>query len=226
MTPGTGARGRAGGDVLFAVRAPPPPPPHAAARLGRDSRRWLRTRGKRAAPLRPLVTWTMPATGTVLGASLGLGVQLYSNAVRKLPLLRSACPRRGCRPRRARHGRGACATLRLRRCPACAQTRGSTSSRRGWAAWWARTWWRGRCARRAPSASAVGRPGDAGCPAPRVRPQEKLTKDVADMEAKRAKRFAGAGCRALRGHDTRCALRGMAPAPAARLTVCDCTGVQ
>ena len=34
----------------------------------------------------------MPATSTLVGASLGLGVQLYSNAVRKLPLLRSACP--------------------------------------------------------------------------------------------------------------------------------------
>ena len=34
----------------------------------------------------------MPATSTIVGASLGLGVQLYSNAVRKLPLLRSACP--------------------------------------------------------------------------------------------------------------------------------------
>lgn len=35
----------------------------------------------------------MPATSTLVGASLGLGVQFYSNAVRKLPLLRSACPR-------------------------------------------------------------------------------------------------------------------------------------
>jgi hypothetical protein len=34
----------------------------------------------------------MPATSTVVGATLGLGVQLYSNAVRKLPLLRSARP--------------------------------------------------------------------------------------------------------------------------------------
>jgi hypothetical protein len=44
----------------------------------------------------------MPATSTLVGASLGLGVQLYSNAVRKLPLLRSACPlpRTACRTRR------------------------------------------------------------------------------------------------------------------------------
>ena len=37
----------------------------------------------------------MPATSTIVGASLGFGVQLYSNAVRKLPLLRSACPLAG-----------------------------------------------------------------------------------------------------------------------------------
>jgi len=34
----------------------------------------------------------MPATGSLVGAALGAGVQLYSNAVRKLPLLRSASP--------------------------------------------------------------------------------------------------------------------------------------
>lgn len=34
----------------------------------------------------------MPATATLVGSALGLGVQLYSNAVRKLPLLRSALP--------------------------------------------------------------------------------------------------------------------------------------
>lgn len=33
----------------------------------------------------------MPATATLLGGAMGLGVQLYSNAVRKLPLMRSAC---------------------------------------------------------------------------------------------------------------------------------------
>eukprot|EP00898_Chlorokybus_atmophyticus_P006058 jgi/Chlat1/6453/Chrsp45S05957 len=30
----------------------------------------------------------MPATATIVGMYLGLGVQLYSNAVRKLPLMR------------------------------------------------------------------------------------------------------------------------------------------
>jgi hypothetical protein len=40
----------------------------------------------------------MPVSATVLGATLGVGVQLYSNAVRKLPLLRSAC--NGVRARR------------------------------------------------------------------------------------------------------------------------------
>ena len=34
--------------------------------------------------------YRMPAYATVLGATLGAGVQLYSNAARKLPLLRSA----------------------------------------------------------------------------------------------------------------------------------------
>ena len=31
----------------------------------------------------------MPVSGTVFGAMLGLGVQFYSNAVRKLPLMRN-----------------------------------------------------------------------------------------------------------------------------------------
>lgn len=40
----------------------------------------------------PVGSAEMPATSTLVGASLGFGVQLYSNAVRKLPLLRSTCP--------------------------------------------------------------------------------------------------------------------------------------
>ena len=83
----------------------------------------------------------MPATSTIVGASLGLGVQLYSNAVRKLPLLRSACPRAQPAGRKRR----VCANPK-RTCVRALQTPGSTSSPRASAAWLARTWLPGRCA--------------------------------------------------------------------------------
>lgn len=35
----------------------------------------------------------MPATATLVGGGMGFAMQLYINALRKLPLLRSACPR-------------------------------------------------------------------------------------------------------------------------------------
>jgi len=52
-----------------------------------------RTAERVRVPPRRATRREMPATSTLVGASLGLGVQFYSNAVRKLPLLRSACPR-------------------------------------------------------------------------------------------------------------------------------------
>ena len=132
----------------------------------------------------------MPATSTIVGASLGLGVQLYSNAVRKLPLLRSACPL--AQP--AGGKRPACANPK-RTCTRPPQTPGSTSWPRASAAWWARTWLPGRCALDAvqPSLLPPARPRATSREHARFPGlQERVTKEVADLEAKRAKRFAGA----------------------------------